>query len=119
MRINYLDVSDNLGLLDDHWTDWRIRRGQLFDPLHSSSIGYRPEELRALPYHLQRIAALERELRAAHAPANNPGTRPAALWQPTIDRRSFDRRRGTAPVLAQLDPALVRAELAQHKRSLK
>lgn len=119
MQINIFDVCQNLGLLDGDWTDWRIDAGQLFDPFHSSTIGYRPGEIRALPFHHQRIAALEAQLRAAHAPANNPVTRPAILNPPTFNRRSYDRRRGTAPVLAQLDPALVRAELAHHKRSLK
>lgn len=119
MKINYLDVAENLGLLDGHWTDWKLRAGQLFDPFHSSSIGYRPEELRALPFHMQRIAALEAQLRATRAPANNPVTRAADLNPPTFERRAIERRRGTAPVLVRLDPAPVRAEPAQHKRSLK
>lgn len=119
MTINYLDVCDQLGLLDPDWTDRRIRRGQLFDPFHSSSIGYTPTEIRALPFQMQRIAALEAQLRAAHAPAKNPVTRAATLDALRFDRRSYDRRRGTAPVLARVDPALVRADPAHHKRSLK
>lgn len=40
----------DLGILAPEWRGWRIVDGELFDPLHSSTRGYRPAELRALPY---------------------------------------------------------------------
>lgn len=69
MKNSLLEIKDDLGLLDPNWTDWRIRRGMLYDPLSSATIGFRPEEIRALPYLHQLVNALQRDVQALRATA--------------------------------------------------
>lgn len=99
----------DLGELDEAWRGWLILRGELFDPLHSSTRGYTPSEIRSYPIRLSQIAALERELRdlkrdlanllheqhrarTRTVPANDPVT---ALAEPS----ELARRRAASPVI--------------------
>lgn len=114
MQNNDLHVADDLGLLDPNWKDWRLRRGMLFDPLSSATIGFRPEEIRALPIRLAQLADLERQLRQLSSLSQLPQARAPKPPENVLARVSW---RGAAPVSVQIGPGLVRANPARHSRS--
>lgn len=50
-------THQDLGIFAPEWRGWTLRRGELFDPLHTSTRGYTPEEIRALPYINAQVSA--------------------------------------------------------------
>lgn len=116
-------IRDDLGLLDDIWRGWMLRHGQLFDPWHSSTVGYRPEEIRCIPYLHQTISALKVELRKLKSPEREPRqltnlSRPAQAPEPPRTHLATISWRAQAPVSVRIGPGPVRANPARHKRSL-
>jgi len=118
-----LEIKDDLGLLDGIWRDWRLLDGELFDPMHSSFRGYRPEEIRTIPYLRQLIAALHNELRRLKSPEREPRqlpslSRPAQATEPGAQHLGNLTWRASAPLSIRIGPDLVRANPARQKRSL-
>lgn len=71
-NLQAFDYASNLGLLDNNWEGWALWKGQLFDPYSSATIGFRPEEVRALPYRLMLLAELKKQIRDLRGPQAQP-----------------------------------------------
>lgn len=55
-------ISEDLGTLDELWRGWKLRRGQLHDPMTTNTLGWTPSQVRALPYIRGQVNALQLEL---------------------------------------------------------
>lgn len=55
-------ISEDLGTLDALWKGWKLRHGMLFDPLTTTTLGWTPSQVRALPYLHDLVHQLRREL---------------------------------------------------------
>src|SRR5690242_14588472 len=106
------EIADDLGHLDDIWRGWTLRHGQLFDPWHSSSIGYGPTEIRAIPYLHQLISELQNQVRKFRSRERKPRqlptlSRPAQPTEPERTHLASLSWRASAPVSVRISPALV------------
>lgn len=79
MKINDLKrlatVRQNLGELDEIWTGWSLRNGQLFDPQSNAVTGFKPTDVRVIFLLRQQISALESELKARPSRRTSPSPR--------------------------------------------
>ena len=55
-------IAEDLGTLNELWRGWKLRRGQLYDPLSTAVVGWHPSQVRALPYLHAQVNALQIEL---------------------------------------------------------
>lgn len=55
-------ICEDLGTLDELWRGWKLRRGQIHDPMTTHVVGWTPSQIRALPYLRGQVTALRGEL---------------------------------------------------------
>jgi len=86
-----LQISEDLGTLDDQWRGWKLRRGQLWDPQSTTTLGWTPSQVRAMTYWRQQLSALEQELQRVRSETHDLelliGEHGPAAAAAKIDRR--------------------------------
>lgn len=114
-NLQAFEYAANLGLLDNNWEGWALWKGQLFDPYSSATIGFRPEEVRGIPYKLMLLSELKkqiRDLQARELQSRQLTTLARQQQSQNHDRRSsLDRRvswRAQAPISGRIAPDPVR-----------